>query len=274
MKINRRNVLLAAAAIATTPSRSAQAHERSKRVSQQELDEAIRLHGAWLADVNCGQRCMFGGRDLSGLQFAVLGGGPVDLNGADFAQADLSETEADDILVHHCSFNGAKFDGCRWRQPIFAYADMRRASGKSVELGNPGCHDSEASLRADFQHVALNDANLSDAHIRGHFHGTKLVGAHLMRANLSGSDFFGEKYCNTSFSTAKLSDAKLIDCRISSVSFFNADCSGVDFSRTVFSDVQMKGCNLNCARFHDAEIERTPFSAEQKDQADLGRILA
>jgi uncharacterized protein YjbI with pentapeptide repeats len=88
--------------------------------------------------MNAGQRCVVSGRDLSGLRFGKLGGGPVDLNGADFAQADLSGTEADNILVHHCSFNGALFDGCRWRRPVFAFADMRRVSAKRVEWGvNP-----------------------------------------------------------------------------------------------------------------------------------------
>ena len=111
MSIDRRNILFAAAALATA-SQYAEGHTRGKPVSQQELDEVIRLHDMWLTDINTGQRCMFGGRDLSGLQFGVLSGGPVDLNGADFTQADLSGTEADDILVHHCSFNGAKLDGC------------------------------------------------------------------------------------------------------------------------------------------------------------------
>jgi hypothetical protein len=97
MSIDRRTILFAAAALATT-SQYAESHTREKPVSQQELDEAIRLHGLWLADMNTGQRCMFGGRDLSGLQFGVLSGGPIDLNGADFTQADLSGTEADDIL--------------------------------------------------------------------------------------------------------------------------------------------------------------------------------
>ena len=91
--------------------------------------------------MNAGQRCVLSGRDLSGLRFGRLGGGPVDLNGADFAQADLSGTEADDILVHHCSFNGATFDGCHWRRPVFAFADMRRASAKRVIWGTPGPRD-------------------------------------------------------------------------------------------------------------------------------------
>jgi hypothetical protein len=81
---------------------------------------------------------MFGGRDLSGLEFGFLGGATIDLNGADVTRADLSRTEADDILAHHCSFRGATFDGCHWRQPVFASADLRRASAKSVIWGTSG----------------------------------------------------------------------------------------------------------------------------------------
>jgi hypothetical protein len=92
MNINRRSILFATAAVAvaTTAVQPAQAYQQKKRVSQQELDEAIRLHAMWLANMDTGQRCMFGGRDLSGLQFGIRGGTPIDLNGADFAQADLS----------------------------------------------------------------------------------------------------------------------------------------------------------------------------------------
>jgi uncharacterized protein YjbI with pentapeptide repeats len=107
MHINRRHILLGAAATATFGLQPQPSPVHNKRVSQSELDEAIWLHAMWLANINDGQRCMFNGRDLSGLRFGSQGGPPVDLNGADFAQADLSGTEADDILLHHCSFNGA-----------------------------------------------------------------------------------------------------------------------------------------------------------------------
>jgi hypothetical protein len=81
MNINRRSILFATAAVAVTTSQSALGRKQGRRVSQQELDEAIRLHGMWLANMNTGQRCMFGGRDLSGLRFGIiLGGAPIDLN--------------------------------------------------------------------------------------------------------------------------------------------------------------------------------------------------
>ena len=155
MSIDRRHLLFAAAALATATSLSAKTYKQRTRVSQDELNEAIRLHSLWLADMNTGQRCMLGGRDLSGLRFGVLGGGPIDLNGADFTQADLSGTEADDILVHHCSFNGAKLDGCCWRQPVFAFADMRRVSAKRAEWGTPALRGSPQRSLADFSYAVL-----------------------------------------------------------------------------------------------------------------------
>ena len=269
MSIDRRNILFAAAALATT-SQYAEGHTREKPVSQQELDEAIWLHGMWLADMTSGQRCTLGGRDLSGLRFGVLGSGPVDLNGADFAQADLSRTEADDVLVHHCSFNGAKFDDCRWRQPVFAFADMRRVSAKRAEWGTPALRGSPQRSLADFSHAVLHNSDLSEARICGYFYGTKLRDASLVRADLSISDFLGPKHYETSFSGAQLRGAKLRHCRISSSSFFNADCSETDFSHSVFSDVRMKGCNLSRASFHGAELEQTMFSPDQIRDADFG----
>jgi uncharacterized protein YjbI with pentapeptide repeats len=274
MNIDRRHLLLAAAAVVTTTTQSAPGDQQGKRVSQEELDEAIRLHGMWLADVNTGQRCMFGGRDLSGLQFGVLGGGPTNLNGADFAQADLSGTEADDILVHHCNFNSAKFDLCRWRQPVFAFADMRRASARGVEWGNSSRRGSTTRFLADFRHTVLNDADLTEAQICGYFYSTKLGGASLIRANLSRSDFLVPTHYEMTFSGAQLSGAKLRHCRISSASFFHADCSGADFSHAIVSDVRMNGCNLTRACFRGAEIERTMFSADQVRQADLRRDVS
>jgi uncharacterized protein YjbI with pentapeptide repeats len=268
MGIDRRNLLLAAAAAATT-SQYAHGKVEKKRVTQRELDQAIWLHGMWLTDMNIGQRCVFAGRDLSGLHFGALGPDPIDLSGADFAQADLSRTEADALLVHHCNFNGTKFDGCHWRRPVFEYADMRRVSASGVKWGAPGHRGSPERSPADLSHVVLFDANLSKSRICGFFYGTKLRDASLEQADLSHSDLWGPKYYEMSFSGANLNGAILRHCDISSASFFNADCSDVDFSHTVFADVRMKGCNLSGARFRDAEIEQTIFSPDQMRTADF-----
>jgi uncharacterized protein YjbI with pentapeptide repeats len=272
MNINRRSILFATAAVAVTTSPSTLGHKQGKRVSQQELDEAIQLHGMWLANMNTGQRCMFRERDLSGLRFDGLGGAPANLSGADFTQADLSGTEADNILVNHCSFNGARLDGSHWRQPVFAFADLRRASAKRVIWGMPGARAPLEPPRADFSHAVLHDADLTEANICGFFYGTKLVGASLVRADLCHSTFLGPKHYEMTFSGAQMRGAKLRLCQISSATFFNADCTDTDFSHTVFSDVRMNGCNLSGACFRNAEFEQWMITPDQIRDADLRNV--
>jgi uncharacterized protein YjbI with pentapeptide repeats len=269
MNIDRRHILLGAGAIATTGTQREKAYAQWSRLSQPELDEAIRLHTRWLVDINTGQRCALAGHNLSGLRFGHAGRAIVNLSGADFTQADLSGTEADDILVHHCSFNGARFDGCHWRQPVFAFADLRRASAKGVKWGTPGPRDPSEPPRADFSHAVLRDADLTEARICGYFYGAKLIGASLVQADLSHSNFLGPKHYEMTFSGAQMRGAKLRHCQISSASFFNADCTNTDFSHTEFWDVCVEGCNLNGARFRGAVLERAIFSPDQVRQADL-----
>jgi uncharacterized protein YjbI with pentapeptide repeats len=256
MHISRRHILLGAGATATSGLQPEPAPAQNKRVSQSELDEAILLHAMWLANINDGQRCMFNGRDLSGLRFGNQGGAPTDLNGADFTQADLSGTEANDILFHHCSFNGAKFDNCHWRQPVFAFADLRRASAKQVTWGMPDPRDPLDPPRADFSHAALHDADLKQAKISGFFSGTKLFGACLCHADLSFSTFFGSKFCETTFTGANMIGATLRYCQFLSARFYNSNCTEVDFSHSDFSDVRMEGCNLSGTCFSKATFER------------------
>jgi uncharacterized protein YjbI with pentapeptide repeats len=257
MEIDRRSLLLKASVFATTGSSSStRGLAQATRVSQQELDEAIRSHGSWLANMKTGRRCILGGRDLSGLRFGSLDGHSVNLSGADFAQADLSGTDADDILIHHCSFNGARFDGSRWRQPVFAFADLRRISARQVIWGTPGHRDPAEPPRADFSHAALHDADLAEARVCGYFYGTKLVRASLVRTDFSHSNFLGPKHHEMTFSWAQMKGARLRHCQISSATFFNADCTDADFSHSVFSDVQMKGCNLSDSCFRNVEFVR------------------
>ncbi len=150
---------------------------------------------------------------------------------------------------------------------------MRRASAKRVVWGTPGQRGSAKRSAADFSHIVLIDADLSEARICGHFCGTKLALACLVQADLSLSDFLGPMHYEMNFSQAKLSRAKLRDCHISSASSSNADCSEVDFSRTVFSEVIMKNCNLLGAVFRGAEFERAVFSPYQVPDTQLRRII-
>jgi uncharacterized protein YjbI with pentapeptide repeats len=245
MKFSRRRFLSATATLSLKWRSRA---TRKARVSQSELNEAIFLHGRWLADINSGQRCSFAGRDLSGLRFGVLGGPPVNLSGADFVQANLSGTEADDILFHHCNFNGATFGECSWEKPVFAFADMRRVSARQVRWGVPDLRRSPDRLLVDFSHVALCDADLSGARVCGFFYGANLNGACARYADLSFSEFIGPKFgFEMSFFRTDLTGAQLNHCKMANVSFFNANCCEADFAGSSFTDVQIKRCSLKGA---------------------------
>ncbi|WP_172842776.1 pentapeptide repeat-containing protein [Bradyrhizobium erythrophlei] len=188
----------------------------------------------------------------------------------DFSQADLSATEADRILLQHSSFNGAKFDGCRWTRPVFAHADMARISTKAVEWGTPGDRDSDDRVAADFSHARLTHADLTKAQICGFFYGSDLRNTSLVEADLSFSDFVGPNFSfDMSFGGARMRGAKLRHCRISNASFYSSDCRNTDFFGTQFSDVSVDGCDLSHAHFENAEIELTMFSPDQMQQAEL-----
>ena len=64
MDLKRRNILLGSMALAAAPLISTRGGAAQNRVSQNELDEAIGLHGLWLEDATKGRRCVFGGRNL------------------------------------------------------------------------------------------------------------------------------------------------------------------------------------------------------------------
>jgi hypothetical protein len=52
MNIARRHLLFGAVSFATAGSQCVRDDASATRVSQQELDEAIRLHGMWLTDMH------------------------------------------------------------------------------------------------------------------------------------------------------------------------------------------------------------------------------
>ena len=269
MSIDRRNVLFAVTAVATAATQSVRSGANNTRVSQEELDAAILLHSIWLSDITSGRRCMFGARDLSGLRFAG-GRSPIDLSGADFSQADLSATEADNILLQYSNLNGAKLDNCRWRRPVFAHADMSRISARVAQWGIPGDRDSKDRVAADFRHTRLANADLTKARICGFFYESDLRYTSLKETDLSFSDFLGPNLSfDMNFSGARMRDAKLRHCRISNASFYNSDCRATDFFGTQFCDVNMNGCDLNFANFENAEVELTMFSLDQIRQVEL-----
>jgi uncharacterized protein YjbI with pentapeptide repeats len=271
LKINRRKVVFGATIVAATTSHYAQSAEPGRRVSQNEFDEAVRLHGMWLTNIASGRRCTFAGRDLSGLKLSSKDDQLTNLSGADFSQADLSATEADNISLEHCNFNGASLDGSRWRRPVFAYADMRRITAKGAKWGVPSEIDSVNRVAADCTHTFLNNSDLTGAQICGFFYGSCLAETLLVEADLSFSNLIGlsELTFGLNLSHARLDAAKLRRCRIVDACLFNSVCRNTDFTGTSFSNVILTGGDFRGASFRDTQLERTEISPEQKQAGDF-----
>jgi len=94
-----------------TTSRSAHGCEKRGPVSQLQFDKAISCIACLTERLKARAAVYVANRELS-CGSGRLNGVRINVSGADFAQADLSGTEADHVLVRNCSFNGAKFDGC------------------------------------------------------------------------------------------------------------------------------------------------------------------
>src|SRR5712664_1458303 len=94
-----------------TTSRSAHGCEKRGLVSQLQFDKAISCIACLAERLKARAAVYVANRELS-CGSGRLNGVGINVSGADFAQADLSGTEANHVLVRYCSFNGAKLDGC------------------------------------------------------------------------------------------------------------------------------------------------------------------
>src|SRR5471030_3031543 len=103
--LSRRSILKAVGTSAAAPlsmygshaSAAPAVNQGRRRVAQEELDEAIALHGMWTEDRNLGRRANFESCDLSGLDFGCNVEAQTVLCNADFTNADLSYIGGNDI---------------------------------------------------------------------------------------------------------------------------------------------------------------------------------
>ena len=207
---------------------------QKRRVTQSELDKAIRCHELWLMDISKGQRAVFNECDLSGLSFHPAGS-RIDLTGADFTQAILEGITGNEILFKCASLQGADLRYSRIDSPIFANSNLARSLcgnvswGKStrIELSRDFMIDGPS---ATFMNCYLGDSSFEDAEICGFFSSCTFHNGNLRRISFKGSRFSGNRtYAETSFAGCDLTDATFRETIIDGVNFNKANLSGVDF---------------------------------------------
>ena len=141
--------------------------QATRRYAGEELAEALRLHGLWLAGPPAaGRRANLGGADLGG----------ADLRDADLRDADLRNANLRDADLRGANLRGADLRG----------ADLEGADLRDADLEGADLRD------ADLRDANLRDADLRDANLRrAVLGGADLGGADLGGADLGGADLEG-----------------------------------------------------------------------------------
>ena len=109
--------------------------QRPKKVSQDELSEAIVNHRAWLEDQGKGTRTVFNNRDLSGLHFTSGDGSMVNLRGADFTGSDMTGVTGKDVSFLRASLHDARLSWSHFELVTFSNASLRRSKCDNVVWG-------------------------------------------------------------------------------------------------------------------------------------------
>ncbi len=231
--IGRRRFLAAAfATLAPLPSQAV-SHGR-RRVTQDELDDAIALHRLWLEDRTRGRRANFASCDLSGLDFGFSAQGQVVLRNADFTGADLNSIGGNDVNFHHASLQYANLAGSHLKAPVFSNAVLNGADCRNVVWGWPSAGTAlvpgpvQPSEHAVFMNASLAEAVFDHGRIRGYFYDCSLTAASLVVTDLSQSQFAGPSGANR-FGRARLIETSFRYAQISTAVFEGAVIARTDF---------------------------------------------
>jgi uncharacterized protein YjbI with pentapeptide repeats len=216
-----------------------------RRISQSELEGAVILHAAWLADDSRGVRAAFSGCDLSGLDFVSSQKGIVDLRGSDFTEADLSAITGNEVSFHRASLQSARLSWSRLKLPILCGATLRKAWCNDVVWGwqSPSASIPPPSMngwspRATFINADLSFSNFDGARVIGYFLGTRFSSASLRNTDLSHSNFDGIKHaCENSFAGSDLIRTNFRYASIDATNFRFARLIDPDFS---FAEIRTK----------------------------------
>lgn len=113
-------------------------------MKQEELDEILRLHKAWLKGKLYGERAELSGADLhharlqsADLQHAILEGSDLrsaDLQGAILENSDLRHSDLRGADLRHAILEGSDLQGAILRGADLQYSDLRRTALRHSDL--------------------------------------------------------------------------------------------------------------------------------------------
>lgn len=212
-----------------------------ERITQRELDDAIKKHAIFLKGVRGGARAVFKFKDLSHLDF----------HGADMSQSDFTGSVLTGANMKKCLFKGVSFFSCDLRNANLENGDFSRADFRGAFVAG-----------ANLTGAVLAGADLREGKVMEKERGKGLQDVH--RADTP------ERIHKTIFTGAKLSDTDLSGARASAADFSDADLSGVIVKDADFSSANFAGANLSQADFTGTDLR----DANVKSSIMTGTVLA
>lgn len=231
------------------------------------------LSNAKLGDANLGEahaeNAVFRGADLAKaiMHFSKLAG--ADLSGAvldngrilesDLSGANLSDMQAEAVMLFRCNFTGATLARSRLFRTMFVFCDVTNVDFTDAYL------ERTTFMETPAEGVCWHGANATAcAVIKSSMKSARLAGATLERLNVRGvdltaADLSGARADGADFSEANLTKANLRGLR----------ANGALFIRTNMTDADVRDADLMEALFMKTTLDRTRFDGANLFRASL-----
>lgn len=207
-------------------------------VSQQELNEIVKLHKFFLEGEMGGRRAILKNTDMSDLS----------LRGQDLRQADFTGCNMSGMDLHSANFQEASLyacnlSDCNLSRACFIRADLRGALIENANLEG-----------ADLEKADLRVGGLSSG--GGFEHGRAAV--------FRGANMSSAKLCGSMANKADFSDAMM-----AGVDMTSANCKDAQFEGTDLSDAEIEGAELSGANIKSAIVVGVKTGELSRNGLDL-----
>jgi len=186
-------------------------------ISRPRLEEALRLHEAFIHNKPGGVRADLSGADLSGIVRSEENPAGVDLQNAKIGitilrGADLHGADLRGTIFYKADLREANFDGCNLKGAILVCANLAGATIRGAILDEARLDKVTARgavfTRASIQKASLRDADFRDADFwRCDLFRTKLTRSNLQGADLSRTNLLGATVWEADLRGARLDRA-------------------------------------------------------------------
>lgn len=222
-----------------------------KAIPQEELDDILEKHEAWLLGEPEGIKADFHNMNLRGLDFRGS-----DLHGVDFSGADLTGADLHYCNCERCNFVGANLAEADLHLSFFEEADFGKAN-----LGGANLEGSRF-IRADFKETNFDnnynsnyDSSLEpfdpeeDDYVRNHtnlnranFSGAYFENADMEGLRCDGANFTGAKFINSDLMSSYLTNCKFDGSQFEGFeSLYAVDLSDCSFNNAFLRNMHLYG---------------------------------